>query len=1037
MIINSTLLVSILTMSLLDQIIESMNIKIDKSPKIVHPMHEPKKGESEKKYVTNTDFYNEADLEKVYAFINKYSTEIEIEASFGVYNDTHFFPGVKSIMEFNNLKSFLDSSKYEKEYMADTVYIADNLNIRKIVTANNQPVYQKKIRSEHFENKNYGIRISSSSEEFIRDGKEFEQKWNENGGIIRERMRWSYIPREKNKYSGVSIDLTIVDETKGAKKRRKYEVEVELKQRVKLQKFVDLLKMIYNAIQGNDCVEQIIDVREQMDAVEKHNSFFKNDERFQNLNLRKNTLYTGYWNKPVNIKIHDILDQIRLPSTTIKLNGRRMFVMIVNTGVYCISHPYEVKKIALSNGNQEYANTLIDCENIKIDGKNYIYGFDILFFKGTDIRNYNFNQRKEDLLSIYIQNIICEDIEFKHKEYFDEGKSFYENVISATDKLKNDDMYTSNPDVEDGLIFQSFGPYINKNTYKWKPPEKLTIDFKVSHREKETYNLKTSEDKIFTGTQKHPFIGTIQKRNGIWNGQKIDGQIIECKWNSGNKTFDFVRYRYDRDKPNNMNTAKSVWDDINNPISIKTLQGYTLEVMRKYHNRVKEKLIRAYVSGVGDTTIIDVGSGRGGDLMKWKKAKISQVFAIEPDKKNIKEMKERMQSIDYPIDDIDIINAGIQDTEKIVDELNEWGYNNSDITAITAFFSLTYLPQNQEIYNKMLKTIDLLPPGGKVIGAVLDGQRTGDLILKGREEEGIDEKFTYKFYSGSKPKLSAFSIEQISEILEKPFGNEIKVHIYDESSMVKNQTEYLFYFSYFSQKLQTMGFKLVYDNYLDVDPEVYNLSEQAKLFSGLNRCFVFQRKIAKAKKVIVRQIKFSQYENVINPYSDNLYRYGIKKPTFLNALIYCLDPYGYEGLAKRFIDLVKEHISIDLLKSLENGGVYRKLVTGLKGKNKDKEALNKYISYISSSDISLNEKNFTELISQILKISIYILDAPSGNVSTFHKDKCNKIYGHSKSVILYKMENDVYYPVAEKDEDEYNFVLRKNKLIEELNKIIC
>jgi len=45
------------------------------------------------------------------------------------------------------------------------------------------------------------------------------------------------------------------------------------------------------------------------------------------------------------------------------------------------------------------------------------------------------------------------------------------------------------------------------------------------------------------------------------------------------------------------------------------------------------------------------------------------------------------------------------------------------LDGIVSFFSLTFFPEKREMYDALLETIDLLPEGGKFIGAVMDGYK--------------------------------------------------------------------------------------------------------------------------------------------------------------------------------------------------------------------------------------------------------------------------------------------------------------------------
>lgn len=66
----------------------------------------------------------------------------------------------------------------------------------------------------------------------------------------------------------------------------------------------------------------------------------------------------------------------------------------------------------------------------------------------------------------------------------------------------------------------------------------------------------------------------------------------------------------------------------------------TNEQLRKFHNWIKmSMLFKSKKETMGDS-LLDIGTGRGGDLMKWCKARIKYVTAFDPDKKALYEKQE-------------------------------------------------------------------------------------------------------------------------------------------------------------------------------------------------------------------------------------------------------------------------------------------------------------------------------------------------------------------------------------------------------------
>lgn len=67
-----------------------------------------------------------------------------------------------------------------------------------------------------------------------------------------------------------------------------------------------------------------------------------------------------------------------------------------------------------------------------------------------------------------------------------------------------------------------------------------------------------------------------------------------------------------------------------------------MEELRKLHNNTKREFIQKTVKE--GSTVLDVGSGRGGDLAKWKVVK-ARLTMIDPDPESIKEAIERSKNV--------------------------------------------------------------------------------------------------------------------------------------------------------------------------------------------------------------------------------------------------------------------------------------------------------------------------------------------------------------------------------------------------------
>lgn len=398
------------------------------------------------------------------------------------------------------------------------------------------------------------------------------------------------------------------------------------------------------------------------------------------------------------------------------------------------------------------------------------------------------------------------------------NKRFGESVMKdlGTDFFKMKGEEIKHP--TDGIILQPLGDYY-KQALKWKPESKLTIDFRVRRDNDEEVSLLIS-----TKNGEKPFIGT--KRYSLGEGYRMkdvtlrDGMIGEFSYANGE--FVFHRERKEKTSPNFIETAVSTWHSIHNPLREETVRGHSLQVMRRWHNTVKTNILSREVGK--DKIIVDIGSGRGGDLSHWRKAGIRRIYAVEPNKENREEFKRRMYDM-KDVNNIKIIGKNFQDRDGVLKKIEPEDKDNID--AVVSFFSSTFFYKDKETFQGFLDTLSALRPA-KFVCIVLDGSKVVEKMKKG--------KIVNQSFSIVKGKES-----------EGPFGNSITTTIFDKGSMVKDTEEYLFDFTHFATEMKKIGYSLKKGSDYFLTSDV--LSEEASLFSELNRRFVFvksKKKFGKA-----------------------------------------------------------------------------------------------------------------------------------------------------------------------------------------------
>jgi len=96
-----------------------------------------------------------------------------------------------------------------------------------------------------------------------------------------------------------------------------------------------------------------------------------------------------------------------------------------------------------------------------------------------------------------------------------------------------------------------------------------------------------------------------------------------------------IKVRKDKLTSNSLNTFKSVLLASFQKVDLNIFSDTSNVLMRKYHNIIKQNILSNYKG-----SLLDIGTGNGGDIHKWKTFR--QIICIEPDHEKIKNLKERV-----------------------------------------------------------------------------------------------------------------------------------------------------------------------------------------------------------------------------------------------------------------------------------------------------------------------------------------------------------------------------------------------------------
>jgi hypothetical protein len=592
--------------------------------------------------------------------------------------------------------------------------------------------------------------------------------------MLRRKQRWSFITDNKNSpFYRFRIDLTIVNDDI-------YEVEIELKDTdfLNYNTIKPILDKINELRQG--CFVSVIDSFNSLLGVTMHGKIYDTDV------------------KPLNIKLDTLLNDITNLSITDKADGFRKFLFIHENNGYLLYPPYSIQRFVV---NFLPNNSIFDGEYIE----NYGYLiFDLLVLNSKDVRELPFTKRLELLKELQFG----ESISLKEFKMPVSLKEFYEATNDILNSIKSKG-YNN-----DGLIFNDVRDVYNSNArmYKWKPVELLTIDFKLLEKDELEFYLGVIDDntnriipfKNFT-IEKSELLKFIAEHNISLKSIEVN-KIIECNYTT---QWNMVKARSDRTNPNRNKVAESIYRDIINPITENTIRGKGLQLMRRLTNVIKEDMLKD-----SETVLLDIGSGRGGDISKWLKFN-KTVYAVEP---YLNEMKNRLESWSVSDDSDDSDNTYTKENSKI-HILNTGGEDSKAIEKLTVetvviFNALTFFFKTENLLDSLIHTIDV-SKADSLIGIVMDGAN-------------IVEDMNYDSWS-----------IKIGDIKNKVFGRDIVIDIdSDRDSIVKNQTEYLVNFNVFVKKLNAIGFELVETKLLDYPDK---LPEESNALSRLYRNFVFRR----------------------------------------------------------------------------------------------------------------------------------------------------------------------------------------------------
>ena len=663
---------------------------------------------------------------------------------------------------------------------------------------------------------------------FLSDVKEVELK--------RKKMRTTFQVQK------MKIDMTEVVQNGNVK----YEVELEIEPK-------------YYKKQENTFVQLVGIIEKMMPSYDEIIEFF-NSSMTSGKKNNKDSMIFGTVSRARDLKLEDISTGgiTKNYNVSVKADGEQRFLVTHKTGLWLLYPKNIITRLGdLPDDMQEgsiIAGELISKDKIRdksiyLDAENIFVPFDATMIAGENVLKNNYQDRLKKMYTVlkegsYIKVNEVNKLFIMQKKYFkiNSKDTFYKAMLDVLEERKKV-IYK-----EDGLVFTpiksgyvpsgSTKPFKDRvlNKYsdicKWKPSDRLTIDFMYEYDGEHIIKTKDRDIINFESTPLSKYFKFVElDALKSKSGSIVEFKPVEVK--DKEVVLKPDRIRDDKIFPNDYYIVENLHYLLMNPIRESTLLGQDTCLMRKFHNKLKRELLSDVRQ---DSYLIDIGSGKGGDLTKWKR--YSKVLAIEPNTSYIHEFEHRLEDQDMR-DKVDILNARGEDTDTIVANVDSFLPEDLDgkKVYISFMFSLGFFWESDKALQSLSDTINGI--NKKVTER--DGDRCEILFITidGKRLNSLLENFN----SSKVPGTRTVDLNTIM-ITNKEGDKDLKISIKDSKTVTDVQTEYFVHINQLLEKINYITPRLIY-----ASNETSNmvLSEAEIIYSSL---VIYGKAVYTTEKVI-------------------------------------------------------------------------------------------------------------------------------------------------------------------------------------------
>jgi len=232
---------------------------------------------------------------------------------------------------------------------------------------------------------------------------------------------------------------------------------------------------------------------------------------------------------------------------------------------------------------------------------------------------------------------------------------------------------------------------------------------------------------------------------------------------------------------------------------------------RRYANQVKKNLIKSYTKD--NSIVVDLGSGKGGDIYKYALTKLRRCYLVEP--YFYRELQYRLHNLK---------DMRFNSIRQMAQYNNLHNLIHCKADNIFMFFSLNFF--NENTLPSLINNIDyLLKNDGIVVFTYMDGERVLNML---RKCDGQYKNENYCIYNVDKSK-------------DLELGHKIKICINAETVDMKGQYEYLIPFNDLYRCLRKLNYTLLETKFFDELEYIDSLDKKDREFISMYRYNVYKK----------------------------------------------------------------------------------------------------------------------------------------------------------------------------------------------------